>query len=199
MSFTCFNRNVPDEAHEKLKSMGPAGVRAFAFTPSGGWVIVAEGGYFARGIPDECFAKLGELISAGHRVRCVAFPAEGGNRWIIVTDKTYVARSIPDECYDKLGAMWNAGARPTCVAFPPDGGNRWAILARKSLYCRGIDDECFQRLSNYAQGLRPAERVASRPPGAGSSWRGTATSHGASPTSATRRWARSARAFSSTT
>ena len=34
MPFTCFNRSIPDEAHEKIQSMGPAGVQAFAFTPS---------------------------------------------------------------------------------------------------------------------------------------------------------------------
>ena len=165
MAFTCFNRNIPDEAHDKIKAMGPAGVRAFAFTPSGGWVIVVEGGMFARGIPDECYQKLGELINAGHKIRSISFPAEGGNRWLIVTDKTYFARNIPDECYDRLGVMWNQGARPSCVAFPPAGGNRWAILAGKSLFCRGIDDECYQLLCNYAQGLRPAQRVAFTPSG----------------------------------
>jgi CubicO group peptidase (beta-lactamase class C family) len=163
MAFTCFNRNIPDEAHETIKSMGPAGVQAFAFAPGGGWVIVVNGGYFARGIPDECFAKLGEFINGGHKIRVIAFPPEGGNRWLIVTDRTYFARNIPDECYDRLGTMWNAGSRPTCVAFAPPGGNRWAILAGKQLYCRNIDDECFQLLSNFAQGLRPANRVAFTP------------------------------------
>ena len=132
MAFTCFNRNIPDEAHDQIRAMGPAGVQAFAFTPGGGWVIVVNGGYVARGIPDECFQQLGQFINAGHRIRVVAFPPEAGNRWLIVTDRTYFARNIPDECYDRLGTMWHAGARPTCVAFPPPGGNRWAILAGKS-------------------------------------------------------------------
>ncbi len=163
MAFTCFNRNIPDEAHDTITSMGPAGVQAFAFAPGGGWVIVVNGGYFARGIPDECFAKLGQFINGGHKIRVIAFPPEGGNRWLIVTDRTYFARNIPDECYDRLGTMWHAGARPTCVAFPPPGGNRWAILAGRQIYCRNIDDECFQLLANFAQGLRPATRVAFTP------------------------------------
>jgi hypothetical protein len=29
-----------------------------AFTPSGGWVIVTDGGLFALNIPEECFQKL---------------------------------------------------------------------------------------------------------------------------------------------
>jgi CubicO group peptidase (beta-lactamase class C family) len=163
MAFTCFNRNIRDEAHDKIRALGPSGVQAFAFTPSGGWVIVANGGLFARNIPEECYQKLLEFVGAGHKIRVIAFPPEGGNRWLIVTDRTYFARNIPDECYDRLGVMWNAGARPTCVAFPPPGGNRWAILAGKSLYCRNIDDECYQLLANFAQGLRPAVRVAFTP------------------------------------
>ena len=165
MSFAYFNRNIPDEAHQKIGEMGPAGVQVFAFTPAGGWVLVVNNGYFARGIPDECFQKLGELIAAGHKIRVIAFPPEGGNRWLIVTDKTYFARNIPDDCYSKLGEMWQAGARPTCVAFPYPGGNRWVILAGKSLAAHGIDDECYQRLVNFAQGLRPAHRVAFTPGG----------------------------------
>jgi hypothetical protein len=33
MPFTCFNRNIRDEAHDKIKALGPSGVQAFAFTP----------------------------------------------------------------------------------------------------------------------------------------------------------------------
>lgn len=165
MSFALFNRNIPDEAHQQLQKMGPAGVHVFAFTPSGGWVLITASGLFARGIPDECFNQLNALRAAGHTIRVVAFPPEGGNRFLIVTDRTYFARNIPDECYDRLGDMWNKGARPTCVAFPPAGGNRWAILAGKALYCRGINDECYQQLCNFAQGLRPAVRVAFTPAG----------------------------------
>ena len=147
----------------RSRTLGPSGMQAFAFTPSGGWVIVTNGGLFARNIPEECYQKLLAYVGDGHKIRVIAFPPEGGNRWLIVTDRTYFARNIPDECYDRLGVMWNAGARPTCVAFPSPGGNRWAILAGKSLYCRNIDDECYQLLCNYGEGLRPAVRVAFTP------------------------------------
>ena len=165
MSFAYFDRNIPDEAHQRIGAMGPSGVQVLAFTPGGGWVLVVNNGYFARGIPDECFQKLGEFITAGHNITVIAFPPEGGNRWLIVTDKSYFARNIPDECYSKLGELWNAGARPTSVAFPYPGGNRWVILAGKTVFARGIDDECFQYLVNFSQGLRPARRVAFTPAG----------------------------------
>src|SRR5262245_47705507 len=106
MAFTCFNRNIRDEAHEKIRALGPAGVQAFAFTPSGGWVIVVNGDLFDRNSPAECYSKLHEYTGAGHKIRVIAFPPEGGNSWLIVTDRTYFARNIPDECYDQLGVMW---------------------------------------------------------------------------------------------
>jgi len=160
MPFDCFNRNIQDEAHDKIRSMGPAGVRVFAFTPSGGWVIVTKSDLFARNIPDECYDKLRSFFNNGHQVRLIAFPPEGGNRWVIVSDRDLFARNIPDECYEKLKEFWSAGHKPTCVAFPYPGGNRWVILAGKALYARNIDDECFQHLVNFSQGKRPAERVA---------------------------------------
>lgn len=160
MPFNLFDRNLPDEAHEKIKDLGPSGIEAWAFTPSGGWVIVSTGGMFARGIPDECYDKLRAYRADGHKIRVVAFPPAGGNSWLIVTDKTLFARNIPDECYQKLLEFWDKGWKPTCVAFPPGGGNRWVILAGKALFARNIDDECYQKLANFAQGLRPANRVS---------------------------------------
>jgi CubicO group peptidase (beta-lactamase class C family) len=160
MPFNCFNRNIPDEAHEKIKSLGPAGVRVVAFTPGGGWVVVSKNGLFARNIPDECYDKLRSFVQDGHQVRTIAFPPEGGNRWVIVTDRDLFARNIPEECYQKLRDFSAAGHQPTCIAFPYPGGNRWVILAGKALYARNIDDECFQHLVNFSQGKRPAERVA---------------------------------------
>ena len=77
MSFTCFNRNISDEAHEKIKALGPSGVQAFAFTPSGGWVIVTDGGLFARNIPEECYQKLLAYVGDGHKIRVVSFPPGG--------------------------------------------------------------------------------------------------------------------------
>lgn len=164
MSFTYFNRNIPDEAHEKIGAMGAAGVSVFAFAPNGGWVIVtANGGYFARGIPDECFDQLGAFIKAGDKIRVIAFTPSGG--WVIVTSRTYFAKGIPDECFTKLGEIFNAGAVITCIAFPFSGGNSWVILAGKTLFARNINDECYQYLCNCLPSTRPAKKVAFTPSG----------------------------------
>jgi len=165
MSFKLFDRNLSDEAHEKIKELGPSGIEALAFTPSGGWVIVSAGGMFARGIPDECYDKLKAYRQDGHKIRVIAFPPAGGNSWLIVTDQTLFARNISDECYQKLLEFWGKGWKPTCVAFPPAGGNSWIILAGKHLFARSINDECYQKLANFSQGLRPASQVGFTPDG----------------------------------
>ncbi|MFD0471143.1 hypothetical protein ACFQ0B_24660 [Nonomuraea thailandensis] len=87
-SYPYYDGGIPDEAHTKLGELAAYGVTALAFTPSGGWVVVTQDGrYFARGIPDACFAEIGRLSEAGRKINCVAFPPEGGDRWVIATDR----------------------------------------------------------------------------------------------------------------
>ena len=115
-----FNRRMPDEFHTQMGNLSPGKITAVAFTPSNGWVIVNQsGGLFARGIPDECFAKLGEYVQAGHIINSIGFPAEGGNRWVITTNKTFFARNIPDECYQKLLACATPANKSCTSPFLP--------------------------------------------------------------------------------
>ncbi|WP_043639064.1 serine hydrolase domain-containing protein [Nonomuraea candida] len=156
-----FNRRVPDEAHQKMKELAPYRITTFAFTPSNGWVMVtADGRYFARGIPDACFAELKKLVAAGRRIHCVAFPPEGGDRWVITTDRGVSARGLPAECHQRISAYYGAGQQVEHVAFPPAGGNRWVLVAGKATFARGIDDECYQMMRNLTQGGRRVTRVA---------------------------------------
>jgi CubicO group peptidase (beta-lactamase class C family) len=155
-----FNRRMPDEFHTQMGNLSPGKLTAVAFTPSNGWVMVNQsGGYFARGIPDECYAKLGEFIKGGHVINSIGFPAEGGNRWVVATNKTIFARGIPDECYQKLLAMLNNHEEVLHVAFPPGAGNRWVSVSSASFFARGIDDECYQVMRNLTQGGRKLKRV----------------------------------------
>lgn len=68
-----------------------------------------EGSFFARDIPEECREKLSNYALAGHKILCVAFPPNGGNRWTIVTDKTFFNRNVPQECHEKMQKMKMAG------------------------------------------------------------------------------------------
>ncbi|MEV0151362.1 MULTISPECIES: serine hydrolase domain-containing protein [unclassified Nonomuraea] len=152
---------VPAEAHTKTGELAPYGITAFAFTPANGWVVVTQDGrYFARGIPDACFAELGRMIGNGTKIHCVAFPPEGGDRWVITGDKGMSARGLPDECHQRLTACYDAGLQVVDVAFPPAGGNRWVVADTKGHYARGIDDECYQMMRNLTQGGRRVTRVA---------------------------------------
>jgi CubicO group peptidase (beta-lactamase class C family) len=160
-----FNRRIPTEAHETMKAMVSRGITAFAFTPSNGWAVTAaDGGYAARGIPDECFTKLGELIKAGHRIKAIAFPPAGGNRWVIATNKTIVARNIDDACYQKILSLLGEGHEIRDIAFSP-GNKGWVCVTDRAFFARNIDDECFQIACNLSQGGRRVSRVAFHPKG----------------------------------
>ncbi|MFI6739088.1 hypothetical protein ACIBI9_39715 [Nonomuraea sp. NPDC050451] len=109
-SYPFADAGVPDELHAKLGELAPYGVTTVAFTPSGGWVIVTQDGrYFARGVPDACFAELGKLLKSGAKIHCVAFPPEGGDRWLITSDKGMAARGLPEACHQRVSDSYTAG------------------------------------------------------------------------------------------
>ncbi|MDI1463751.1 serine hydrolase domain-containing protein [Catellatospora sp. KI3] len=157
-----FNRRIPDAAHTQIGAMQAQGITSFAFTPANGWVLVTQtGGYYAGGIPDECFTKLGQMIANGTKIHCVAFPPAGGNSWVITGDNDMFARNIPAECYTRLQEFYAAGQHVVHVGFPPAGGNSWVVVGSGGgFYARGVDDECYQMMRNLSQGGRKVTRVA---------------------------------------
>lgn len=162
-----FNRRIPDEAHTTIGQFAPQGITSFAFTPSNGWVLTTQtGGYFARGIPQECFDTLVQMVGNGTRIHCVAFPPEGGNRWVITGDKGLSARGIAEECWQTLLSYHNSGQQVAHVAFPPAGGNRWVVVGANGAFtARGIDDECYQMMRNLSTDGRRVTRVSFPYPG----------------------------------
>lgn len=156
-----FNRNISDEAHQRMQSMAGEGIRVFAMTRSGGRVIITNRNtLFARNIPDECYDKIKNYQRKGEKILCVAFHPRGGNRWSIITNKGFFNRNIPDECHDKMREMHNAGRCPTFVAFPTRGSNAWVVLSANGFYARNIPDECYQIMRNIHQGKRKVKSVA---------------------------------------
>jgi CubicO group peptidase (beta-lactamase class C family) len=164
-----FNRNIPQEAHERMGSFvdRAMGIRCFAFTPGGdGWVLItSENTVFARNIPDECFDRLNEFIEDGTDIRWVAFPPAGGNRWTIVTENGFFNRNAPEGLHDQMNRMHDRGERITSVAFPPAGGKRWLIITEDGFFARNIDDECYQIMRNINAGRRTVHSVAFEPDG----------------------------------
>ncbi|MFG6195654.1 serine hydrolase [Nonomuraea sp. JJY05] len=160
-SYPFADAGVPDELHARMGELAPYGVTTVAFTPSGGWVIVTQDGrYFARGVPDACFAELGKLVKSGAKIHCVAFPPAGGDRWVITSDKGMTARGLPEACHQRVSDSYTAGRQVVDVAFPPAGGDRWVVADTAGFYARGVDDECYQMMRNLTQGGRRVTRVA---------------------------------------
>ncbi|WNJ20247.1 serine hydrolase domain-containing protein [Pontibacter sp. G13] len=169
------NRNIPNEAHNKMGEFIPDGISTFAMHPDGGWVIVSKKGRkFARNIPEECNKEIDNYLAQGHEIRCVAFPPEGGNCWVIVTDRNIFARNIPQEAFDTLIDWQKQGEEIRCIAFPfkRSTTNSWVIVADGRVSARNIDDECFQLMRNLLQSptpnqgpSRPIHHVAFEPGG----------------------------------
>lgn len=177
MAVVFFNRNIPEECHQKMREFAAAGddIAWVAFQPgsnSDSWSVVTKSGaFFNRNIPDECHQKMGELSQGGAKIVCVAFPPEGGNSWSVVNDKgAFFNRNIPDECHQKMGEMEKSGAKIVCVAFPPQGGNSWSVIANNGgFFNRNIPDECHQKMGELSQGGAKIALV-SFPPQGGNSW-----------------------------
>jgi CubicO group peptidase (beta-lactamase class C family) len=151
-----FNRNIPDECHQKIKDFSSSDDPVcVAFAPgTNHWSVVGkDGAYFNRNIPDECHQQMGELSKNGAKIVWVAFPPQGGNSWSIVNDKgAYFNRNIPDECHQQMGELSKNGAKIVCVAFPPQGGNSWSVVNDKGAYFnRNIPDECHQQMGELSK------------------------------------------------
>ncbi len=176
MAVIFFNRNIPDECHQKMKDFLAAGddVTWVAFAPGGGsrWSVLTKNGkFFNRNIPDECHQKMQDLSKDGAKIVRVAFPPQGGNSWSIVNDKgVFFNRSIPDECHQKMQDLSKDGAKIVSVAFPPQGGNSWSIVNNKGVFVnRSIPDECHQKMQDLSKDGAKIISVAF-PPQGGNSW-----------------------------
>lgn len=160
-SYPYVNRRIPDAAHTQIGLMSSQGISTFSFTPANGWVIVTQtGGYYASGIPSECYIKLQQMIANGTKIHCVAFPPAGGNSWVIAGDNDMFARNIPGECYNKMLEYYANGQQVVHVGFPPAGGNSWVVVGTSTFNARNVDDECYQMMRNLSQNGRKVTRVS---------------------------------------
>jgi hypothetical protein len=173
MSTTYWNRNIPDEAHQKIVEFVANGHEIIwvAFPPAGGnrWSIITDKTFFNRNVPDECHKSMGDLHAAGHKLRCVAFPHGGSNSWSLVTDKTFVNRNIPDACHKTMSDLHAAGHKFRCIAFPPSGGDSWSVITDQTFVNRNIAAECHARMRDY-HGRGQKVRLVAFPSAGGNRW-----------------------------
>src|SRR5215510_3679790 len=134
MAVEFFNRNIPDECHQKMRDFASSGndIAWVAFPPGGGnrWSVVSKSGaFFNRNIPDECHQKMQDLSANGAKIVCVAFPPQGGNSWSVVNDKgAFFNRNIPDEAHMYMGYFSEVYGPVRIVAFDMDG-NGWSVTS----------------------------------------------------------------------
>ncbi|MEY8847650.1 serine hydrolase domain-containing protein [Psychroserpens sp. XS_ASV72] len=159
-----YNKDISDEAIQKMEELMPLGIQSFSFTPNGGWVIITKNnGYFARGIPQQCFEKIKEYHNAGVKIKEVVFPPKGGNNsWLIITENDTYAKNIPQECYVRIQALKQQGKTIESVSFPyinifdHDSDNSWVILTTDGdTFSKNIPDECYQIMQNIRQSDMP--------------------------------------------
>ena len=150
---TYFNRNIPTEAHGKMKTYAAAGhkIICVAFPPAGGnrWSLVTDKTFFNRNVPTELHNTMVNYWKAGHRFKCVAFPPAGGNSWTLITDRTFLNRNVPTELHSKMLAYRNAGHKLQWVAYPPAGGNRWSLMTDRTFFNRGVPSALHSKMLAY--------------------------------------------------
>ena len=154
MSTICWNRNISDEAHQKMKEFTSSGddIVWFASPPPGGnhWSIITNKTFLNRNIPDECHQKMKELHDAGQTLRLVAFPGQGGNKWSVIGEHAFFDRNVPDECHMILGELYACHGPIRCVAFDGDG-NGWSVVSGAKpavVYRLPFDNDPAWNLSN---------------------------------------------------
>ena len=108
MATVFWNRNIADEAHQKMKEFIAAGqdVTWIAFAPPGGnhWSVVTtslEPGrrqdLLHRNVPDECHMIMGEIYSSHGPMRAVAFDPDGNGWSVVSAAKNTVIYRLPFE------------------------------------------------------------------------------------------------------
>ena len=184
MALVYFNRNIPDECHQKIGEFAAAGndVIGVAFAPGAGahWsVFTKSGAFFNRNIPPACHQAMSDLETNGAKIAWVAFPPAGGDSWSAVNDHGgFINHNIPPDCHQAMLDLSKNGARIVCIAFPPAGGDRWTVVNNQGAFVnRNIPDECHQTMQNLSKNGARIIHVAF-PPQGGNSW-SIVNNHGA--------------------
>ena len=151
-----FNRNIPQEAHEKLDQLkSDGGITSFSFNKKDGWIIITgNNNFFCRNIADECYQRLNQLKDEGHEILNVSFCPYLKDSWVINTRTGSFSRNIPEECYNKIQEIQNEGKNIKQIIFPYNhvDKNSWIILFDiNKVFARNIDDECYQIMKNFHQ------------------------------------------------
>ncbi|WP_298989767.1 hypothetical protein [uncultured Pseudokineococcus sp.] len=107
---------VPVEMRRKIEEFQAAGERvdALAFTPTGGWTVVAGRRSWTRNVggPSPSYYEVvNQLLGEGQRVTAVAFNPSDYERakgWLVLTDRTVRSSRVPSELRQQAVALGGA-------------------------------------------------------------------------------------------
>ncbi|MEN8125369.1 MAG: hypothetical protein ABFR32_09575 [Bacteroidota bacterium] len=152
-----YNKNIPNEAHQKINQNLSRGISSFTFSPNGGWVIITnKNNFYQVGIPSDTREFLKHFKNTGHKLKQVSFAPKipkgkysNYNAHVIVTNKGAYGVNIPKELKNKISDFQKKGKKIKSISFPyvANSTNAWVIIASSGeFYARGIPDECYKYL-----------------------------------------------------
>ncbi len=95
---TTYSRNIPDECYQIMQNLKQSDmpnkravrkITQVSFTPSGGWVVLADDYFFARNIPNEAFKQLKSFDKKRYKSHIITFTPNGKGWSLIANDKYY--------------------------------------------------------------------------------------------------------------
>lgn len=112
--------HVPVEMCAKIRQLAKSGqsLDAVAFTPDGGWTIVADGYAWTRNVggPSPTYHQyIQERVARGDTVHSVSFNPvqyDARNGWLVLADADFGGRAVPEEAMEQLrGTLGLEGPR----------------------------------------------------------------------------------------
>ncbi len=128
-------------------------------------VLYDDNGFFAKGIPDDTFAKLKDLAENGAVLRWVAFTPSDG--FVILADKSgFFARCLPAAAALRLKTASDNGEDLKSMTFV--GKNGWVLIWDGGFAAEGLPRDLFQQLQKLSTAGRisrasPSRRAAAGP------------------------------------
>jgi len=156
-----YNKNIPNEANQKIIQLLPKGIISLSFAPDKAWVLVTEdNGIYNYKAPKKLMDKINAYKRSGHVIKQVSFNPKKRNSYVIVTDKTTYSWGIPKSCYTKIQEFQKKGKKINSVAFGFKTKDTWVIINTDgSFYANNISSGCYRVLKNTYMMKNPQAKL----------------------------------------
>jgi len=152
-----FNKNIPNEAHQKITQNLSNGISCFTFSPIGGWVLITNNNKFYQvGIPDDAHRFLKHFKKTGHKLKQISFAHKipkgtygNYNAHVIITDRGAYGVNIPGELKNKISDFQRRKKKIKNISFPfvANSTNAWVIITEDGDFAsKNIPDNLYKYL-----------------------------------------------------